>query len=100
MLNKLKRWESLLMTYYQFDQTQSCKWLVFTMGFGVTENNEMVFNYSDNGRGMSPSKTIFSDSLGMNLICMLVENQLDGKLGFFMIRVSTYHRVYYFSSAH
>lgn len=58
------------------------KGLVITMAFDVAENNEMVFNYSDNGKGMSPSKTIFSDSLGMNLVTMLVENQLDGKLSF------------------
>lgn len=56
--------------------------LLISLNFETTANNEMLFNYFDNGRGLSPSKTIFSDSIGMNLVTMLVENQLDGKISF------------------
>lgn len=58
------------------------KELLISLDFESKANNEMLFNYSDNGSGLSPSKTIFSDSLGMNLVTMLVENQLDGKITF------------------
>lgn len=45
------------------------------------EGNEMIkFYYSDNGKGLSKNAKIAPSSLGMNLVNLLIEDQMEGKI--------------------
>lgn len=58
------------------------KELVISLQFDVSDGGNLIFNYFDNGKGFVKSENIFSNSLGMNLVSMLVENQLEGTINF------------------
>ena len=50
------------------------------LSFDMNEQSILKFNYSDDGIGMGNSVSTFSSSLGMNLVKLLIEEQLGGKL--------------------
>ncbi|MCC6371739.1 MAG: PAS domain S-box protein [Bacteroidia bacterium] len=54
--------------------------VIISLNFELMEENKMRLNYLDNGIGITNSKGLISSSLGMNLISLLAEDQLDGRL--------------------
>lgn len=56
--------------------------LIIRLVFSLNEQNVLSFHYSDDGIGMGQSVSKFSSSLGMNLVKLLIEDQLGGKLNY------------------
>ena len=54
--------------------------IVISIRFELPDSELAQLNYSDNGVGLSKKQSTFSDSLGMNLIHVLIEDQLEGKI--------------------
>ncbi|MEO6301940.1 MAG: histidine kinase dimerization/phosphoacceptor domain -containing protein, partial [Bacteroidia bacterium] len=46
----------------------------------INDQNKIEFNYSDTGVGLPEDKSFSESALGMNLVQVLVEDQLDGEL--------------------
>ncbi len=54
--------------------------ILISMSFEVNNTGNAKLNYADNGIGLTKKQSTFSDSLGMNLINILIEEQLEGKI--------------------
>lgn len=57
--------------------------IIISIKVKTTEQHKVEFSYSDNGVGMSQNSNFSTSALGMNLVQVLVEDQLDGELQWF-----------------